>query len=325
MQTWHCIVIIAFSLGAFLYVTFLDNIDNEVAITLEQLNEVASGTSSNDSLSQDKTMDSNESSQSNLSEKILLINSDDSNQNILGLHRSVLEGGPFMSILLSEINKIENIKDEILNPFISDLHSIDEKTILSSLFSCIPNSGSLEIICRGHSQRTANLLAELILRTYKSALAFEKNSAPLLPELVLLVDEISDLQAEANVLKITVHDKLADDPRDSIFVMATNSEILQIDQEISSLRNHLTEIDSIYRNNLHPLKLVEVKPVAEFGQIRELSDVLAQLKSLQKDADLNAFTQEEVKKKIHETSQNLEKEVINAIDQLKTKRKSDLA
>ena len=134
-----------------------------------------------------------------------------------------------------------------------------------------------------------------------------------------MVDEISDLQAEANVLKITVHDKLADDPRDSIFVMATNSEILQIDQEISSLRNHLTEIDSIYRNNLHPLKLVEVKPVAEFGQIRELSDVLAQLKSLQKDADLNAFTQEEVKKKIHETSQNLEKEVINAIDQLKTK------
>ena len=87
---------------------------------------------------------------------------------------------------------------------------------------------------------------------------------------------------------------------------------------MSALKNHLKEIDSIYRNKLHPLKLVEVEPISAYGQVKELSDLLAQLKSLSNASDLNDFTRKEVKRKIQETSLNLENEVVKAIDDLKS-------
>ena len=56
-------------------------------------------------------------------------------------------------------------KDLILKPFTSDL--LEEIEILSSLVSIRPKSQkSLEIICKGHSTRAANLLSELIIRNY---------------------------------------------------------------------------------------------------------------------------------------------------------------
>ena len=318
MQTWHCIVIIALTLGAFLYVTYLDNIENEAKFTLEQLNEIASGKISSESESISKEIDSDPSSQSHLSQKILWLDSNDPRENILDLHRSALEGDAFIKILLKELDKVPTIKKDIFNPFTSELHAIEEKTILGSLVSCIPISGKIKIICRGHSQRTSELLAELILRIYPKSLAFEQEDSPLLPELELFLSKISNLQKNANQLKITIHEKLADDPADSIVVIATKSEILQIDHEMSALKNHLKEIDSIYRNKLHPLKLVEVEPISAYGQVKELSDLLAQLKSLSNASDLNDFTRKEVKRKIQETSLNLENEVVKAIDDLKS-------
>lgn len=317
MQTWHCIILIALTISAFTYLTFIDDIEEETELTLNQLNEVVSETQKLALSKEINSVDPIVSSKSNLSQKILLLESNGIGKNTLNLHSNAVEGDPFFKILINELDQIQNIKKEIFDPFISELHSIDERTILGSLISCVPTSGKIEIICRGHSQRTADLLAELILRTYQRSLAFEKEEEPILPQLELLLNEIYSLQEEANELKVSIHSKLSEDPKDSIVVMATKSEILQVDQEISTLSKYLKEIESIYRNKMHPLKFVEIRPIAEFGQVRDLANVLGQLKSLQKDSNLNEFTKEEVKKKILQTSLQLETEVINAIDQLK--------
>lgn len=322
MHPWHCIFIIIISTGAFIYLHFLDSIEGETEITLEQLNQISSGAVVTDLEENSNNFDGNHTSKSNLSQQILILSSHNNNHSILNLHRSALDGELFLTILNDELDKVQNTKTEILKPFISELHSIDDKTVLSSLFSCVPNAGSLRIICRGHSQKTANLLAEIILRTYQKSLAFEKNESPLLPQLDQYLKKIYDLENEANELKITIHQRLQDDPADSISLMVTNAEILQVDQEMTTLKNYLKEIDFIHRSKLHPLKFLEVKPISEFGQIKELADVLNQLKSLQNDSSLNEFTRGEILKKITETSVNLESEVINAIAHLKSEVES---
>ena len=134
MQPWHCIFIIIISTGAFIYLHFLDSIEGETEITLEQLNQISSGAVVSDLEENSNNFDGNHTLKSNLSQQILLLSSHNNSPSILNLHRSALEGELFLTILNDELDKIQNTKTEILKPFISELHSIDDKTVLSSLF-----------------------------------------------------------------------------------------------------------------------------------------------------------------------------------------------
>jgi len=318
MQTWHCIVIIALTIGGFMYATFLKEIDRESELTLEQL-----GSSVNTPLTtqEDPPIDfgrEKTNQKSTWAQKVLILQPKERTGSIIDLHQKAMGGEYFFTILLEELSSTEHTKGLIFSAFKSDLHSLDERTILESLISSIPDtSDGLSIICRGHSQRTADLLAEFILRTYPKALALEKNDQPLLPELREKLLSISLLEKEAGELKLIIHEELKDSPEDSIEVMALQSEILQIDQEVGSLKTHLIEIDSIHRNRKHPMNYLQVKPIAEFGNIKELSDILAQLKSLDKSTDLNDYTKKEVENNIKATSESLESAVVLAIDQIK--------
>ena len=234
-------------------------------------------------------------------------------------NQSVLEGKWFLGNLLQEIIASQNLKNQIFSAFQSELHNLNEASILESLISLIPNSEKqLNIICRGHSQKAADLLAEMILRYYPKALALEKMDAPMLPSLKEALDEMAELKKEAGDLKIIIHQELKEAPEDSIEVMAIQSEILQIDQDIEELKGHLIQIDSIHRKKLNPQEYLKITPISDFGTVKELSDVLNQLKSLSKDSLLNDFTRKEVENKILSTSQKLESEVIDAISTLKS-------
>jgi len=160
-------------------------------------------------------------------------------------------------------------------------------------------------------------LAEFILRTYPKSLALEKKGEPLLPELRESLDAMAELENEAGELKLVIHEELKEAPEDSIEVMALQSEIVQIDQEVGSLKLYLIEIDSIHRNKEHPLNYLQVRAIAEFGKVKELSDILSQLKSMVENPDLNDFTRNEVKKNIEITSKSLEGEVVEAIEEIK--------
>jgi len=323
MQTWHCIVLIALTIGGFMYATFLNEIDRESELTLERL-----GASVNTPLAtlQEPQIEfgrGNDADDGTWAKKVLLLQAGDRNSPFLDLHRSALGGEFFLQILLKELESVKNVREQIFSAFRSELHSIDEKTILESLVSIIPESKqNLEIICRGHSKRTADLLAEFILRTYPKALAFEKKHEPLLPELREKLSAMSKLEKEAGELKLVIHEELKEAPEDSIEVMALQSEIFQIDQDVGNLKVHLVEIDSIHRNKEHPLKYLDVRPIAQFGKVADLSDILSQLKLLSSNPDLNDFTREEVKKNIETTSKSLEAEVVEAIGEIKSRVKS---
>ncbi len=301
-----------------MYATFLKEIDRESELTLEQLGSSVNTTLPTQPESPIDFGTEKTSPKSTWAQKVLILQPKERTGSIIDLHQKAMGGEYFFTILLEELSSTERTKDLIFSAFKSDLHSLDERTILESLISYIPETKEgLSIICRGHSQRTADLLAEFILRTYPKALALEKNDQPLLPELREKLHSISLLEKEAGELKLIIHEELKDSPEDSIEVMALQSEILQIDQEVASLKTHLIEIDSIHRNRKHPMNYLQVKPIAEFGNIKEMSDILAELKSLKKSTDLNEYTKKEVDNNIKATSESLENAVILAIEQIK--------
>lgn len=317
MQPWHCIAIIALTVGIFIYGTFLDKIDDESDLSLQQLGILTKKSADSSEIAAGKKSDLDRSGQETLAEKIIWLQCSDSNS--VKLHQNVLEGKWFLGNLLQEIIASQNLKNQIFSAFQSELHNLNEASILESLISLIPNSEKqLNIICRGHSQKAADLLAEMILRYYPKALALEKMDAPMLPSLKEALDEMAELKKEAGDLKIIIHQELKEAPEDSIEVMAIQSEILQIDQDIEELKGHLIQIDSIHRKKLNPQEYLKITPISDFGTVKELSDVLNQLKSLSKDSLLNDFTRKEVENKILSTSQKLESEVIDAISTLKS-------
>jgi len=318
MQTWHCIVLIALTIGGFMYATFLKEIDRESELTLEQL-----GSSIETPLpaKEDPSVDFGREQGTDSgawARKVLFLQATDRKRPFLDLHQSAIAGEFFIEVLLGELELAGRLKEQIFSAFRSELHSLNEATILKSLISYVPESNHiLEIICRGHSQRTADLLAEFILRTYPKSLALEKKGEPLLPELRESLDAMAELENEAGELKLVIHEELKEAPEDSIEVMALQSEIVQIDQEVGSLKLYLIEIDSIHRNKEHPLNYLQVRAIAEFGKVKELSDILSQLKSMVENPDLNDFTRNEVKKNIEITSKSLEGEVVEAIEEIK--------
>jgi len=323
MQTWHCIVLIALSIGGFMYATFLKEIDRESELTLEQLGStIETSVPAQEEPPVEFSMAQSTDS-APWARKVLLLQATDRKRPFLHLHQSAIAGDFFQDFLLSELEPVGHVKEQIFSAFRSELHSLNEATILRSLISYIPESNYvLEIVCRGHSQRTADLLAELILRTYTKTLALEKKSEPLLPELRQMLEAMSQLENEAGELKLVIHEELKEAPEDSIEVMALQSEIIQIDQEVESLKVYLVEIDSIHRNKEHALNYLQVRAIAEFGKVQELSDILSQLKSMVEKPDLNDFTRNEVKKNIETTSKSLEGEVVEAIGEIKSRVKS---
>ena len=69
----------------------------------------------------------------------------------------------------------------------------------------------------------------------------------MLPSLKEALDEMAELKKEAGDLKIIIHQELKEAPEDSIEVMAIQSEILQIDQDIEELKGHLIQIEQTLR------------------------------------------------------------------------------
>ena len=317
MQPWHCIAIIALTVGIFIYGTFIDKIDHESDLSLQQLGILTKKSVDSSEIASEKKSGHVGSDQETLAKKIIWLQCSDPKS--VELHQNVLEGEWFLGKLLQEMIASKNLKNQIFGAFQSNLHNLNEASILESLISIIPNSEKqLDIICRGHSQKAADLLAEMILRYYPKALALEKMDAPLLPSLNEALEEMAKLKKEAGDLKIIIHQELQEAPEDSIEVMAIQSEILQIDQDIEEIKSHLIQIDSIHRKKLNPQEYLKITPISDFGTVKELSDVLNQLKSLSKDSGLNDFTRKEVKNKISSTSQKLESEVIDAISTLKS-------
>ena len=319
MQTWHCIALIILSVGIFFYASYLGDVEKSTILSLDDLAEFEKGLSNTK-----KTDDINDSvfvdfeQQSAWVEQTLVLTSSDSYA--LSYHASVIEGDFFLQVLVSKLNENPNAKSMILGAFNNNLFSNSDKEILKSLiYTKREPPNKLLILCRGHSLRTASLLSELILREYKKATALEKKDSPLLPSLQKLLQKVAKLQEQAADIKIYLSSLLEENPNDSIEAMALRSEIMQLEQEVKVLKDTLIYIDSMHEVSKNPNDFLSVKAIIEFGKVKEYSHFITKLERLSQDDSLNNETKNEVLKNLSLTRENLQKEIIAAINSLKDK------
>ncbi len=324
MQTWHCIALIILSVGIFFYASYLGDVEKSTILSLDDLAEFEKGLSNTK-----KTDDINDSvfvdfeQQSAWVEQTLVLTSSDSYA--LSYHASVIEGDFFLQVLVSKLNENPNAKSMILGAFNNNLFSNSDKEILKSLiYTKREPPNKLLILCRGHSLRTASLLAELILREYKKATALEKKDSPLLPSLQKLLQKVAKLQEQAADIKVYLSSLLEENPNDSIEAMALRSEIMQMEQEVKVLKDTLISIDSMNEVSKNPNDFLSVKAITEFGKVKEYSHFITKLERLSQDDSLNNETKNEVLKNLSLTRENLQKEIIAAINSLKDKVSSIL-
>jgi regulator of replication initiation timing len=324
MQTWHCIALIILSVGIFFYASYLGDVEKSTILSLDDLAEFEKGLSNTK-----KTDDINDSvfvdfeQQSAWVEQTLVLTSSDSYA--LSYHASVIEGDFFLQVLVSKLNENPNAKSMILGAFNNNLFSNSDKEILKSLiYTKREPPNKLLILCRGHSLRTASLLAELILREYKKATALEKKDSPLLPSLEKLLQKVAKLQEQAADIKVYLSSMLEENPNDSIEAMALRSEIMQLEQEVKVLKDTLISIDSMNEVSKNPNDFLSVKAIIEFGKVKEYSHFITKLERLSQDDSLNNETKNEVLKNLSLTRENLQKEIIAAINSLKDKVSSIL-
>lgn len=324
MQTWHCIALIILSVGIFFYASYLGDVEKSTILSLDDLAEFEKGLSNTK-----KTDDTNDSvlldfeQQSAWVEQTLMLTSSDSYA--LSYHASVIEGDFFLQVLVSKLNENPNAKSMILGAFNNNLFSNSDKEILKSLiYTKREPPNKLLILCRGHSLRTASLLSELILREYKKATALEKKDSPLLPSLQKLLQKVAKLQEQAADIKVYLSSLLEENPNDSIEAMALRSEIMQLEQEVKVLKDTLISIDSMNEVSKNPNDFLSVKAIIEFGKVKEYSHFITKLERLSQDDSLNNETKNEVLKNLSLTRENLQKEIIAAINSLKGKVSSIL-
>ncbi len=324
MQTWHCIALIILSVGIFFYASYLGDVEKSTILSLDDLAEFEKGLSNTK-----KTDDINDSvfvdfeQQSAWVEQTLVLTSSDSYA--LSYHASVIEGDFFLQVLVSKLNENPNAKSMILGAFNNNLFSNSDKEILKSLiYTKREPPNKLLILCRGHSLRTASLLSELILREYKKATALEKKDSPLLPSLQKLLQKVAKLQEQAADIKVYLSSLLEENPNDSIEAMALRSEIMQLEQEVKVLKDTLISIDSMNEVSKNPNDFLSVKAIIEFGKVKEYSHFITKLERLSQDDSLNNETKNEVLKNLSLTRENLQKEIIAAINSLKGKVSSIL-
>lgn len=319
MQTWHCIALIILSVGIYFYASYLGDVEKSTVLSLDDLAEYERGL-----LKTKKLEDTNNSAildfeqKATWAEQALVLNT--SVSYAAGYHASVIEGDFFLELLVSKLNENPNAKNMILGAFKNKLFNDNDKEILKSLIHTkrvSPNK--LLILCKGHSVRTSGLLSELILREYKKATALEKKDSPLLPSLHKLAQKVEQLQGQAAEIKLYLSSLLEENPNDSIEAMALRSEIMQLDQEVNVLKESLISIDSMPKDSKSPSDYLNVKGIKEFGKVQEHAHFIAKLERMSQDDNLNAVTKEEVLKNLSLKKENLQKEIISAIDSIKNR------
>jgi len=312
MQTWQCIALIILSVAVFFYASFMDEIEEQSNSSLLALSEQV------DEKSEFIADESSEETATTWAEVLLTLESAIDERNALLLHEEALESEDLLNALYADLEKSPVAKELIFSPFTSDLLDDNEKQILSSLISIqIKSKSSLEVVCKGHSNRSAALLSEMIIRTYNQLIHSETAETPLPVSLKEQFNKIKELRDQLEKLKVKIQEETEGAPEESVEVMAIRSEIMQVDEEISSHKGYLLRIEEIHRDRLDPLEFLHIPPIRDFGQVSQMGNILEQLKSMRLDQSLNDFTRKEVESNILATSEDLEKQVVSAIDNLK--------
>ena len=150
MQTWHCIALIIISVAVFFYASFMDEIEERSKSSLLAL--------SNQSIETSKVNVEEPQCPTPLHgpKSLLTLESGIAEPYALLLHEEALESAGLINTIYTDLEKSPVAKELIFSPFTSELLDDNERQILTSLISVRPRSkNSLEVICKGHSSRSA--------------------------------------------------------------------------------------------------------------------------------------------------------------------------
>ncbi len=318
MQAWHCIALIVLSIVAYLYATFVHEVEDHSEAAMQALTE-ASLTGAGDFKIEPSPMgiDSKEGS-GVWAESRLMLRIDPADERLLAFHEEALDCKVFLDRLHEELEQSDLAQSIIFSPFSSDGMLSIEQDVLASLISIRPHSSrSIEVICKGHSQRASRLLAEMILRLYNKLLASDKPDSPLPPSLSEKLNQIREMENQIAELKVRIQEEFDASPHESVEAMALRSEIMQTEQEVKAGKELLLRIEEIHLARLDPLEYLSIDPIGRFGQVEQLGRILGDLKSMRTDSSLTEAVRSDMEKNVLAISRDLEKEVIAAIEAFK--------
>ena len=318
MQAWHCVAIIAVSILLFIYGTFRNEIEDRVYE--QEVNQVV--TKAQVSLKEkDSATGKPELLDSPAWAKYeVLLQCMNSGQ--AQLHLQAIKGASFLKFFLSQVRASKTASELIFSPFKSEFFSEDEYSILQSLFLAhakLDDDTVIQITCRGHSAKSAKLLATLILDSYNIARQQEDSSEPLASSFLLQYLEIQSLEEQISSLKDEISTEGQTNTSINVEDIALRSELKMLEQELAHYKKILLKIDTLFKAGKPTMEYLSIESITQFGMIEELRNTIDQLQRMLVNQDLNGVVSLEVKKNIETNRLLLKNEVANAIEELKAK------
>lgn len=173
MQPWHSILLIIITITVFGAGFYYDQIKKNTAFAyegsfIENSNSTASS-SENNHTAPLKNSDSLQQSSAWAVTKFI-IQVPESSVRGSYLHKEAMKGNTFLSKILMALKENPTAMEMIYSPFQNDIFIESETEIMRSLYSVVPEyekQKQLLLTVRGHSRKASEILAKLIIETYK--------------------------------------------------------------------------------------------------------------------------------------------------------------
>ena len=324
MKTWQYLVIIVTTISFFMYATYRDTVAEEVY----QNSTVSSKASelfdsqkkadykNNKTIIESTILNIESSSSWAVAEVLFKLNGIENSRD---WHREALLSERFLLNTIENIQQKKTAREVIFTPFQSKYFKENEKSIMRALYT-VKKGGREDIILivRGHSLKSAKLLATILIKTYKSSLANEKMEDPLVPTFQKQAVTIRNLHQQIQNLReqISSENKL-DEGKVNIEALALQVEVIQLEKEFKSLKKTLQEIEKIHGENESADSYLKVSNLKDFGRTEDLANTINQLQGMLINKNLDPLVKKEVKKNIIISNDLLENEIALAIVSLK--------
>ena len=242
------------------------------------------------------------------------------------LHSDALLSPFFLEKVMALIAKSPTVKKMILSPFQSSAFKQNESQIVRALFSIrdAPDANGLFLVCRGHSIKTARLLAKAVVQTYKEAISRETMDDPLIAKFQKHLKKMADLDQKINLLVEQIQKSSRSGNGTNVEEIALQAELDQTNKELSSMVEALRQIESISKSNPNPMAQLEVEKIAKYKSLPELVRMSVQLETMLANENPDDFVRKEVSRNLSSAKEQIFLLIKNAIDQIKVETKETL-
>ena len=331
MHPWQSVLLILLSLSLFYYGMYYEEVKEESLAPLAPQPKSSPPVQENsDALppSPSPTLESEEQiSFKNLAEERTLLLVENGSPKHASLHSDALHSPFFLEKIMVLLNKTPTAREMILDPFPSSAYKQNESQIVRALFSTREapgKTGGLYLVCRGHSIKTTRLFSHIVIQAYERAISEETMDNPLISKFNKHREKMDALDLDISYLVEQIQKSARGGSGANIEEIALQAELAETTNELGSLVETLRQIESIRKNNPNPVAQLAVESVANYKTIPELVRMSAQLETMLANENPDSFVKKEVSRNLDSTNQQIDREITNAIDWIKSVTKEAL-